>query len=50
MTIHGINGYGGIKTVSFKITAQTLDRVVWYDNLYKWSMKGIIETFSKESK
>lgn len=38
MTIRGINQYGGIQTVSFKITAQALDHVEWYENLYKSSM------------
>ncbi|MDE7323502.1 MAG: endo-1,4-beta-xylanase [Lachnospiraceae bacterium] len=47
MTIRGINGYGGIKTVSFKIKAQNLDRVVWYENLYKWSMSWYRENFSR---
>lgn len=49
MTIRGINQYGGIKTVSFKITAQALDHVEWYENLYKSSMSGIMKILSNKS-
>ena len=34
MTIRGINEYGGVKTVPFKITARTFEDVKWYDDLY----------------
>lgn len=34
MTIRGINAYGGTKVVSFKINAQDLDDMKWYENLY----------------
>ncbi len=49
MTIRGINQYGGIQTVSFKITAQALDHVEWYENLYKSSMSGIMKILSNKS-
>ena len=48
MTIRGINQYGGIQTVSFKITAQALDHVEWYENLYKSSMSGIMKILSNK--
>lgn len=48
MTIRGINQYGGIQTVSFKITAQALDHVEWYEKLYKSSMSGIMKILSNK--
>lgn len=42
MIIRGINGYGGIKTVSFKIKAQDL-HLDWYENLYKKTMSWFYE-------
>ena len=42
MTIRGINGYGGIKTVSFKIKAQDL-HLDWYDDLYNKTMSWFHE-------
>ena len=42
MIISGINGYGGIKTVSFKIKAQDL-HLDWYENLYKKTMSWFYE-------
>lgn len=47
MTIRGINGYGGIKTVSFKINAQQMDHVEWYDNLYQRTKSWFYENFSR---
>ena len=38
MTIRGIHGFGGTKTVSFKIKAQDLNHVVWYDSLFSKTM------------
>ena len=38
LTIRGIHGFGGTKTVSFQIKAQDLDHVVWYDSLFSKTM------------
>lgn len=38
LTIRGIHGFGGTKTVSFKIKAKDLDHVVWYDSLFSKTM------------
>ncbi len=46
MTIRGINGYGGIKTVSFRINARQMEHVEWYDNLYQRTKSWFRERFN----
>lgn len=40
LTIHGINDYGGTKTGTFKITAQTMNWADWYRKTASW-LKGL---------
>jgi len=41
MTIRGINRYGGVKTVSFKIKATDVQNMKWYKDPYDRAVSEI---------